>query len=217
MNETILVVDDDTDLRETIVEILDDQGYSVAAAASAESALEAMAGQPARVVLVDNMMPGMSGMTLIPLLKQQYPATKVIMITAFSTVENAVTAMRSGADDYLAKPFKREELLVAIRRVLEIVKFEQREGEPLMDEALSSLANPLRRQILIMLAQAGTMRFMDITRSLGIQDHTKVNFHLRNLKNARLIGQDREKCYILTPQGEKMLAGLQLLAKKISP
>ena len=217
ITETILVVDDDQDLRESIVEILEDYGYTVTACATAEAALQAVKEDIPRLALVDNMMPGMGGMALLPLLKKDFPATKIIMITAFSTVDNAVAAMRSGADDYLAKPFKRDELLVAVRRALEEQKFAQQQSEPCMDEALACLANQIRRQILTTLSAQGEMRFMDITRTLGIRDHTKVNFHLKNLKNNNLISQNREKSYRLTSQGEKIIECLQLLSKRISP
>ena len=60
------------------------------------------------------------------------------------------------------------------------------------------------------------MRFMDITRHLGISDHTKVNFQLKNLKSNHLVSQNRLKAYHLTPQGEKMVDFLNLFAKRIS-
>jgi DNA-binding NtrC family response regulator len=214
--ETIMVIDDDQDLRESIVEILEDDGYTVTACATAEAALQALEDITPRLVLVDNMMPGMGGMALLPLLKRDHPATKIIMITAFSTVDNAVAAMRGGADDYLSKPFKRDDLLMAVRRALKILKFEQQATEPCMDEALTCLSNPIRRQILTALSANGEMRFMDITRALGISDHTKVNFHLENLKTNNLIGRNREKTYRLTPQGEKIIDCLHLLSKRIA-
>jgi DNA-binding NtrC family response regulator len=214
--ETIMVIDDDQDLRESIVEILEDNGYTVTACATAEAALQALEDITPRLVLVDNMMPGMGGMALLPLLKRDHPATKIIMITAFSTVDNAVAAMRNGADDYLSKPFRRDDLLMAVRRALEVLKFDLQHVEPCMDEALTCLSNPIRRQILTALSTNGEMRFMDITRTLGISDHTKVNFHLKNLKNNNLIGQNREKSYRLTPQGEKIIECLHLLSKRIA-
>lgn len=216
ITESIMVVDDDQDLRDSVVEILENNGYAVMACETAEAALQKMAEVVPRLVLVDNMMPGMGGMALIPLLKKDYPGTKIIMITAFSTVDNAVAAMKGGADDYLAKPFRRDDLLVAVRRMLEMVKFEHRQVEPDMDEALACLANQIRRQILTALSEKGEMRFMDITRTLGISDHTKVVFHLKNLKASNLITQNREKIYRLTPQGKKIFDCLHLLAKRIS-
>lgn len=85
-----------------------------------------------------------------------------------------------------------------------------------MDDTLACLANEIRRQILTALSNKRSMRFMDITRHLGISDHTKVNFHLKNLKTNSLVSQSDDKVYSLTPQGKKMVDGLALLSKKIS-
>lgn len=216
MSELIFVIDDDQDLRESIAEILQQDNFEVRPLATAEAALEELKQGAPSLVIVDNMMPGMGGMSFIPLLKQQYPGVKIIMITAFSTIDNAVAAMKSGADDYLAKPFKKDELMVAVRRNLEELKFQEKFAGPDMDEALACLANEIRRQILTALSNKGSMRFMDITRHLGISDHTKVNFHLKNLKANSLVSQSGDKVYSLTPQGKKMVDGLALLSKKIS-
>ena len=213
--ETIMVIDDDQDLRESIIEILENNNFTAIGCDSAETALEKLKIKPPSLIIVDNMMPGMGGMALLPLIKNNYPAIKIIMITAFSTVENAVTAMKGGADDYLAKPFRRDELLITVKRNLEELKFEQQLSKPDMDATLASLSNPIRRQILTALSGSRKMRFMDITRQLGISDHTKVNFHLKNLKSNDLVSQDREKSYSLTPLGEKMVDCLRFLSIKI--
>ena len=105
---------------------------------------------------------------------------------------------------------------MAVRRNLEVSKIECRQVAPNIDEALACLANPIRRQILDILAKKRVMRFMDLSRQLGIEDHTKVNFHLKNLKSHNLLSQDRDKFYHLTPQGEKMVECLDLLSKRIS-
>lgn len=214
-SETIFVIDDDQDLRESIIEILENSGFPAIGCESAEIALQKMKTELPILVVVDNMMPGIGGMAFISLIRNDYPSIKIIMITAFSTVDNAVTAMKSGADDYLAKPFKRDELLMAVKRNLETLKFEQ-QLDPDMDEALSCLANPIRRQILAALSTKREMRFMDLTRHIGISDHTKVNFHLKNLKSNNLVSRTREKGYHLTPQGEKMVNFMHLFSKYIS-
>jgi DNA-binding response OmpR family regulator len=216
INKKILVIDDDRDLRESIIEILTDNGFEAIGCESAEIALRTIKFQHPSIAIVDNMMPGMDGMALIPILKREHPGIKIIMITAFSTVDNAVTAMKSGADDYLAKPFKRDDLLVAVKRSLEVSRFEHQGEDPRIDETLACLANPIRRNILVLLAEKREARFMDLSRHLGIKDHTKVNFHLKNLKSHNLISQDRDKFYRLTPQGEKMVEGLDILSKRIS-
>ncbi len=215
IRETIWVIEDDCDLRESITEILEANGFDVCSFENAEAAQQEFQFQPPALAIVDNMMPGMGGMTFIPILKKEHPLVKIIMITAFSTVENAVTAMKSGADDYLAKPFKREDLLVTIRRSLEELKFEQQLAGPGMDEALACLSNQIRRDILTLLSNKGGMKFMAITRHLKISDHTKVNFHLKNLKSNNLVSHDRKKLYNLTPQGEKMVDSLSLFSKQI--
>jgi DNA-binding NtrC family response regulator len=215
-NETIFVIDDDQDLRESIIEILGDNGFTAIGCESAEVALQKMKTELPILVVVDNMMPGIGGMAFISLIRNDYPSIKIIMITAFSTVDNAVAAMKSGADDYLAKPFKRADLLTAVKRNLETLKFERQQLDPDMNEALSCLANPIRRQILKTLSTKREMRFMDLTRYIGISDHTKVNFHLKNLKSNHLISRTREKGYHLTPQGEKMANFLNLFSKNIS-
>ncbi|MEE4240757.1 MAG: response regulator [Desulfopila sp.] len=215
-DETIFVVDDDDDLRESIVEILADRGFQPIGCANAELALQKIKLHPPRLVIVDYMMPGMGGMALITLLKKDHPNVKIIMITAFSTVDNAVSAMKTGADDYLAKPFRRDDILVAVRRNLEEQKFARSRVEPDMDEILACLSNRIRRQILLALSLKKKMRFMDMVRYLEISDHTKVNFHLKNLKAGNLITQEEEKCYSLTSDGEKMVDMLHLVAQKIS-
>ncbi|NNK12982.1 MAG: response regulator [Desulfofustis sp.] len=216
MSERIHVIDDDLDLRTSIVEILEQNGFEASSFETAEQALQAIEIVAPSLAIVDNMMPGMGGMTFIQLLKKEHPQVKIIMITAFSTVDNAVAAMKSGADDYLAKPFRRDDLLMAVRRTLEELKFEKEMIGPGMDEAFACLSNETRRKILVTLSTKGKMRFMDITRYLEISDHTKVNFHLKNLKANSLVSQNRDKFYSLTTQGKKMVDGLALLSKKIS-
>ncbi len=214
-NETIMLIDDDQDLRESITEILEDNGFAVIGCNSAETALKKLKTARPSLIILDNMMPGMGGMALLPLIKNDLPAAKIIMITAFSTVDNAVAAMKGGADDYLAKPFRREELLMAVKRGLEELKFEELVNRPDLDATLASLANPIRRQILTTLSGRGRMRFMDITRDLGVSDHTKINFHLKNLKENKLVLQDREKLYSLTSLGEKIVDCLCHLSAKL--
>ena len=149
-------------------------------------------------------MPGMGGMTALPLIKEKSPRTKVIMISAFSTVSNAVEAMRLGADDYITKPFKVEELLSAVRKNVEEARLESC-GEVFdMDATFSSLSNTTRRQVIEMLREEGTLRFMEIARGLGIEDHTKVNFHLKVLKESGVIVQAEGRAYQLSDYGQNV-------------
>lgn len=203
--DKILVVDDDQDLRENLVEVLTDAGFSTTSAANGEQALDKLAEESFALVVLDSIMPGMGGMEVLPQLKRNYPKVKIIMLTAFSTVDSAVEAMRKGADDYIAKPFKIADLLMAVRRLLEEASFSAC-GELLnMDEMFKSLANVIRRKTLFLLKENRSLRFMDIARKLEVDDHTKVNFHLKTLKDAGLIEQDGKKQYLLSEKGEKVI------------
>lgn len=199
--ETILVVDDDEELRTTIAEILEQEGFTVETAGNADQALAMVEKSRFRLVMLDMIMPGTDGMTAITLIKKIAPKTRIIIITAFSSVQNAVQALRQGADDYLTKPFKIEELLTAVRKNLAEAGFSECGAAQNADSLFHGLANLLRRRIILILKQEGGCRFMDLVRSLEVEDHTKVNFHLKVLREAGLIEQEDGKLYILTPAG----------------
>ena len=207
----ILIVDDDAEIRSHLAEVLTGADYETDAAASAKEALEKIRRREYDIVLLDVMMPKMSGLDALSELRRLGPKTKTIMITAFATVKNAVDAIKKGASDYISKPFKIEELLTTIRRVLEEAKFEEGINKIDVDHALSSLANSIRRSILKLLFVRGAMRLMEITRELGIEDHTKVVFHLKILKEAGIVEQDREKTYSLTKEGLRTLDCLKTI------
>lgn len=213
----ILIVDDDREFRSNLSEVLKDAGYDADEAQSARQAIEKMGDNEFDVVLLDFMMPKMSGMDALLELRKIQPRTKVIMITAFATVENAVDAIKKGASDYISKPFKIDELLTTIRRVLEEARFEEGRKKLDFDDTLSSLGNPIRRNILRLLCTKEVMRLMEITRDLGIDDHTKVVFHLRILKEAGIIEQNSDKLYSLTKEGATTLNCLKTLENYLSP
>ncbi len=107
----ILVVDDDNAVRSFLVEALTDSGHSVAAAADGERAIEMSRGQEFDLVLTDVMMPGISGLEVLSAIKQQSPATEVIVVTAHASLETAVKALRCGAYDLITKPLNDLETL----------------------------------------------------------------------------------------------------------
>ena len=119
MSTRILVVDDELSMREFLGILLEGEGYRVALAESAEEALRLMDGERFELVISDVSMPGLGGIELLARIKTQAPETAVLMITAFTTAEQAVEAMKLGAYDYIAKPFKVEEVKVLVRKALE--------------------------------------------------------------------------------------------------
>ncbi len=118
----ILVIDDEAALRLIVRAVMEDAGWKVTEAPSAEEALRLLAGPAGRecgVVLLDVGLPGMSGQDLLPALRETYPALPVVMLTAFGTVGSAVAAMKKGAFDYLTKPADNDELLAVAEKALE--------------------------------------------------------------------------------------------------
>jgi len=116
--EQILVVDDEEDLRATIVEILTLEGFEVDQAVSAEEAGEKLSQTAYDVLITDHNLPGKTGVELLEESLVRYPEIIGIIITGYGTIETAVTAMKKGAYNYLAKPFKLVELPVMVRKGL---------------------------------------------------------------------------------------------------
>jgi len=207
----ILIVDDDTEIRSHLAHMLQGAGYETSVASSAKEAIEKAEAGEFDVVLLDFMMPKTSGIDALPEIRRRRPRAKVIMMTAFATIGNAIDAIKNGASDYIAKPFLIEDLLITIRRALEEAKFEEGITKMEVDHTLSSLANPIRRNILKLLCVRDTMRLMQLTRELGIEDHTKVNFHLKILKEAGVVEQDSDKNYTLTQEGKRTIECLKTI------
>lgn len=113
-----MVVDDEATARCGLVDLLRDEGLTARAAADAFKALGMLDAWQADLVITDVQMPGMDGLELAAKLRERNPAPGVIVLTAHSTVERAVEAIRLGADDYLTKPVNFDELLVVIERTL---------------------------------------------------------------------------------------------------
>jgi two-component system NtrC family response regulator len=117
--KNILVVDDAAANREIIREALTCSEYAFTEAENAPQGLRIMRSRAADLVIADVRMPGMSGVDLLRELRDEYPGTVVILVTAFGTVECAVEAMRAGAYDYITKPLNLDELQLVVRRALE--------------------------------------------------------------------------------------------------
>jgi two-component system response regulator AtoC len=115
----ILVVDDEHLIRWSLEQNLKKQGYEVVVAASGEDAMRIAREEQPDLVLLDIQLPGMSGIEVLERLKDYDEELVVIMVTAQSGLETAVTAMRLGAHDYVSKPFNLDELAIIIRKALE--------------------------------------------------------------------------------------------------
>jgi two-component system response regulator HydG len=115
---TLLVVDDSEATREVLQRNLAAAGYKVLTAPGVAEALKVLDGTAVDLVVTDLKMPGVSGMDLVRHVRENLRDTEVMMITGYATVEGAVQAVKTGAEEYLAKPFTDEELLAAVSRAL---------------------------------------------------------------------------------------------------
>ena len=118
-NETILIVDDSPETRLLLKRTLSARGFTTHGAESAAEAVALLNQTDVDLVITDLRMPGASGMDLVRHIRENLLGTEVMMITGYATVEGAVEAVKTGAEEYLAKPFTDEELFAAVDRVLE--------------------------------------------------------------------------------------------------
>jgi heterodisulfide reductase subunit A len=115
----ILVVDDELIVRDSLKEWLEEEGFSVDMAESGPDALKRLAEGPYHLMLTDIKMPGMDGVEVLQKAKESCPDLCVVMMTAYATVETAVEAMKTGALDYLVKPFDPDKLIPMVLRIYE--------------------------------------------------------------------------------------------------
>ncbi len=116
----VLVVDDEQVIREILADFLSMEGFSVRTAEDGASALEELSRTHYDLILSDLKMPKMGGLELLTQAKEKNPEVVVIIMTGFGTVESAINAMKQGAFDYVLKPFKVEDVILTVRRGLEM-------------------------------------------------------------------------------------------------
>ena len=117
--EVILVVDDEPNTLEVIQRNLNAEGYIVFTAPSVPEAIKILESTKIDLVVTDMKMPKVSGLDLVRHIRENYKTTEVMMITGYATIQGAVEAVKTGAEEYLTKPFTDEELFTAIRRSLD--------------------------------------------------------------------------------------------------
>ena len=126
---SILVVDDEPAIRESLEILLSDANYKVALAAGGVDGLKKLESNLFDLVLLDVMMPDKNGLEVLEEIGRASPETAVIMITAYGTIENAVRAIKSGALDYVTKPWDNEKLLLDIRNGIQQQKLQYENRE----------------------------------------------------------------------------------------
>lgn len=131
MSCDILVVDDESDIRGLVSEILNDEGYSARSAANSDTALQAIAQRVPNLLILDIWLQGseLDGLGILELVQSRYPSLPVIMISGHGNIETAVNAIKMGAYDFVEKPFSAEKLLHIVRKTLEVAKLRQENYE----------------------------------------------------------------------------------------
>jgi len=120
---TILVIDDDDQLRKSFEKLLTEEGYRVVSAASGEAGIQAVEHQCPDLAILDIRLPGMNGLAVFERLHTMEPKLPVIIMTAFGTTETAIKATKMGAFDYILKPFDIPDMLATIRQALNAGRF----------------------------------------------------------------------------------------------
>jgi len=144
--DVILVVDDEEGVRKVLCNKLSEEGYQCQEAESGYQALERLASNKIALVLLDIKMPGKSGVELLPEIKELYPDTAVIMVTALDDSRLAIKCMRQGAYDYITKPFDLDELTLSVGRALEKrrLDLENRDYQQHLEQRVEEQARRIR-------------------------------------------------------------------------
>jgi len=129
----ILIIDDEEVLRDVLDAVLRREGFDVVLASSGEEGLSVLDSDEIDLVILDIMLPGISGIDTLRSIRVSTPHLPVIVITAFSTIEGAIEAMKHGAFHYIPKPFKNEEVVLTVNKALEQRRL-SRENERLRNE-----------------------------------------------------------------------------------
>jgi two-component system response regulator AtoC len=134
-NRQVLVVDDEIAVRDGIAQVLTRQDLAVTTVADAAQARAQLARQPFAIVLLDIKLPDMDGMELLKLIRRDFRATEVIMITGYPTIQGAVECIKLGALDYLVKPFRIDELEAVVQKAWNHLNQKNQQAAPDLEEA----------------------------------------------------------------------------------
>ena len=119
---SVLVVDDEKRIRDVCLKMLTGEGHEVAGAETAEAGIRMVKNRHFDIILLDLMMPGISGLDALVQIRATHPDTVVIVITGYATLEHSIEAMKKGAFDFLSKPFSPGDLLIVINRAVEHIR-----------------------------------------------------------------------------------------------
>src|SRR5258708_32924676 len=161
MSNKILVVDDENAIRTFLVRALENEGYVVQSARSGEEALQLLANTPFDLLLTDIRMEHMDGVALLEQVRGRFPSVVVILLTGYATVGSAIAALRQGAQNYLLKPVKNEEILAAVASGLQEQLREQRRD--LLERVANQMTEIIHPNDLLSTTQQETVSCRGLT------------------------------------------------------
>ena len=184
--EKILIIDDEFAPRESLRMVLKDK-YIVSTARGAQEGFNFMAQTPVDLVVLDILMPVISGIEALQEIKSRHPDTEVVLLTAYASLETARSAVRFGASDYLTKPFDKDEVIKVIEKGLE--KKRAKDSLKLEREKIWNRAQNLEEQINrarenLIMSYEGTVKALILT--IDAKDHYTFNHseHVARLSSA---------------------------------
>jgi two-component system, OmpR family, phosphate regulon sensor histidine kinase PhoR len=160
---SVLIVDDEDRIRSVCTKMLSQEGYDVAQAENAEIGLSMVAQRHFDIILLDLMMPGMSGMEALGCIRARHPDTLVVVITGYATLDHAVDAMKNGAFDFISKPFSPTDLRLVLTKAME------------HSRTLQDIANEKSRMRTMINHLAGGVMATDLDGKVALANHAFLN------------------------------------------
>jgi FixJ family two-component response regulator len=182
--DEVFIIDDDFGVRDSLTVLLQGSDYKVSAFSCVEAFMEAAPVNACGCLLLDIRMPGLDGISYLPSLRDRFGSLLPVMITAHASVEDAVSAMKLGAVDFLRKPWKTEELIEVIDRVIDQARLNRRSvDEQVRARRLLAQLTPREQEVFEELLTGAPNKV--VARRLNLSPRT-VEFHrARILEKAR--------------------------------
>ena len=165
MTAKILIVDDDAGVRESLEELLRLEDYQADSTGSGEEALEALS-EGFDLVLLDIKMPGIDGVEVMHEIRKYHPDTRIIIITGYGSLDSAIDAIRSGAQDYMLKPYTADDILESIGKALS--EKESRTRKEILIEQLESSLDQLKDVEGIRTEELPARRVVNLPRGITV-------------------------------------------------
>lgn len=160
---SVLIVDDENRVRQVCSQMLCQEGYEVAQAEHAEMGLEKIAQRHFDIILLDLLMPGMSGLEALTQIRALHPDTVVVVITGYATLDHAVEAMKKGAFDFISKPFSPQDLRLVVTKAIEHIR------------TLQDIANEKSRVRTMINHLADGVMATDVRKQVALSNHAFLN------------------------------------------